>query len=443
MKKIKLFLLLILIFTTSLILVACGNKFKVTNLSTTLVNEDLVCVEKNDLWGYDTIKGVNIIGYAYESADVFRDGYAIVYSDYHYYAINKKAERVTNEYYRLKYLGSDLFAYYSNMKYGFEKAGKEVLTDAIYENISEVNDGMVLVEKGGKYGLINLKFKQIIDFEYDYLEFLPDGYIKARNDDKVGVIDRKGNVVIELKYSSVVYALDGLFKVTLSDNDSIVNKKGKVIYTAPTTFSIVDYSFNSKYAVIQNKSGGRCNLVKTDGTELLKGFSSIFIDKIGSDYFFICLNKDTEENLVSCEIYDSKIKQVGSSSSFAKDYRFDSYYHDYATGYYYFRIIDDGGTSVVHVFKGKKMEIADIATTQYIKQISNGIITLISDSGVQSLMNTNSISLNIDGFKEISIVTTDGYIIYSNGSYYGVSDLNGKVLMNPVYQAIKYDYALK
>ena len=128
-------------------------------------------------------------------------------------------------------------------KYGIVKQDKTILTDAIYDDIFDIDGELKPVKKDGLWGYVDNQGNEVIPCIYqatfqserfydvdkgEYYQVNPnypyplvDGRIVVKNqDDKYGVIDTSGNVLIEFEYD---------YGSPYYDNSVILKKDGEWI----------------------------------------------------------------------------------------------------------------------------------------------------------------------------------------------------------------------
>lgn len=160
--------------------------------------------------------------------------------------------------------------------------GEEIFTN--YDKVEAIqnNDGnnnlwyeedILKIQKGDKFGVINLEGKEILKPEYDNIMAEPHvkNAIKIYKDEKVGIADVEGKILASPEYNEV----QGLGK------DS---KDGYIVKKQDGKYGIVDFTnkqiLEAKYDEISKvhnsdhyvvKQDGKEKLVKKDGTEVLNG----------------------------------------------------------------------------------------------------------------------------------------------------------------------------
>ena len=177
-------------------------------------SEGLIPAQKDGLWGYLNLNGEFEVEPIYKSAGNFEGSYAVVQlSDLNCYGIlNKKDYMVCllPENIGVKYLriwnediiiasNSERFALYS-------LSTGEFLSDFIYQEITEFENGYAIARMNNMWGIIDTSGRQAVAFEYYDLSYMGDGLYSARgNSTPTGtcsIIDTSGNLV----YRTDVYA---------------------------------------------------------------------------------------------------------------------------------------------------------------------------------------------------------------------------------------------
>ena len=116
-----------------------------------------------------------------------------------------------------KIYNNTVLKYKENGKYGIIDFDGNKVTDAIYEEMTSLEDkyGEILVKKDGKYGVINIKGVSLVECKYDYVKgdgFVKDasykfgGYIvgnRARAGFSYGYLDNRAKEVISLSQENI------------------------------------------------------------------------------------------------------------------------------------------------------------------------------------------------------------------------------------------------
>lgn len=169
-------------------------------------SEGLAAVKVDSKWGFIDKKGTMIIKPTYGSVEQFSKGYSIV---------EKK-----------------------NKKGVIDITGKEIVP-LVYDEITAKYLGdldVYLVEKSGKWGILNDKFETLLEPTYaeigmiDHeLKYISVGVVDNSGEIKYGFIDFDFNTVIEPKFQEVDYFSEGFAAVKLYDKWGFIDTKGNYL----------------------------------------------------------------------------------------------------------------------------------------------------------------------------------------------------------------------
>lgn len=132
---------------------------------------------------------------------------------------------------------------------------------------------ILIVQKEGKFGLVDLKNKEILEVNYDEISLLNgvDNSLIIKRDDSVGLCDYEGNVIIDAEYKEIK-AIGENYK----NGYITVNKEGK--------YGIIDFNksviFENKYADIKPIYSSNKYAVKIDKAyKIIDKSGNVVIDK--------------------------------------------------------------------------------------------------------------------------------------------------------------------
>lgn len=162
-------------------------------------HDGLASMEQNGKWGFITKDGTFAIAPQYDEVEDFEDGYATVRTNRKWGVINTKGEYVvepiTSESYEIRHLDKGCFVVKKGYdEYGIVSNGKWVV-EPIYEDISFLKEGLIVVKKDGKCGYINLQGEVVIPLQFDSACDFSDGKATVELNDSEFEIDKKGNRV--------------------------------------------------------------------------------------------------------------------------------------------------------------------------------------------------------------------------------------------------------
>jgi hypothetical protein len=99
-----------------------------------------------------------------------------------------------------------------------DKKGNEYELPFGYELVS-YSDGVILVEKNGKYGYYSVEGHWIAQPVYTYAQPFVEGIgVIGYKGGKVGAVDKQGNVVVPFVYDSITNASSGIFACFSEEN---------------------------------------------------------------------------------------------------------------------------------------------------------------------------------------------------------------------------------
>ena len=401
-----------------------------------LFSSGLACVNYNGKWGYVNSDEFVAIDFLYDYATAFVDGYAILEYDYQFFAINSKGESLTKGYNNLKYLGGGYFAFYNNKGYGVIDSKDKVVIDSVYDSIASYTNNVFICKKDGYYGLVNKRGKELTSFVYSSISDFSNGLALAKKDGLYGFLNNSGKEIIPFDYSEANSFIGNYAYVKIRDEKYLINNRNKIGFIIDEGMDINNYDNN--YVILTDELG-KYFLYNYARKELISD-SDLIIMKNGSDISYIAsLTFDSLNLPTSFNIYKyNNFKKLASSNDINIGYKLAYYYFDYVTCYLYFRYMDTNtSTSLMYCFDGNKLEICDILTSYFISEISNGIVVDVdSDEKIHVINGTTDIS-NDFAIVSVSYITSDGYIIYNDGLFYGAFDKLGNNVLGDQYTYIK------
>jgi hypothetical protein len=116
------------------------------------------------------------------------------------------------------------------------------------------SDGLVAVQKNGKYGFVNDKGRMVLDFEYDMPARFVNGFAVERKGSDYFLIDTLGNVIdLEVKYDFLKMDEEtGLIWFRKDQKYGLLNNKGQML--VDNRFDII-YSFSEEVARVHDSEG--------------------------------------------------------------------------------------------------------------------------------------------------------------------------------------------
>jgi len=172
----------------------------------------------------------------------------------------------------------------SNIKSINEKLKNKYYPCVVYEKLP--SNLLFIVEKEGKWGIVNSKFETVLNIEYDKIDIFPDfKTFKVWRNDKTGVINLNNEAGIPIKYNWYDYQINNNFRLVFNgslDEDNYpkvgeygaIDSTGKEIvpikYNKAESFAV--FGENPDFTIFSNNSEtkefvGHFSLVKTYGID--------------------------------------------------------------------------------------------------------------------------------------------------------------------------------
>lgn len=414
-------------------------------------------------WGVINNKGDKLSNISYDEMVIIPDStknifivtYDVDYTNgtFKTKAINEKNEQLFSNYTNVSALvnydtsnkvwyNNEVLKFERDGKYGLiDFSGKEVLP-ANYEDISTMQgiEKTLILTKDGKYGLYNSVSKTVFA-DTTYTSVAPfgktynDGYIVKNENGKYGILGSEGKIILDATH-------DKIMKV--SGNDKYVVQDGvktKLISKDGTT--ILETGFDEIIEIdgdnLVIKKAGKYGIINTTGETLIDPafdylencFGDYYIAKTAGNYGVIKLNKD-----ICIEIKYKDIKYRNDIASLIcenEDYTSDIYNRE-------LKFVLTGTISKVDSEKGYirarvgneykyyNLQYQEITNKEALK---NNTLFLIKENGKYGYVNK-------DGQKVVDCIYDDaqeqnqyGFCAVNKDGKWGVLQQNGSILLEP------------
>ena len=186
-------------------------------------------VKKDGKVGLVNEKGQTIVNTEYKDIKTLKEGYKneyIIVNDNNQYGIISTTGTVIIEpkYEDVKYLNnSEMFAIKDAGVWKLINKDNQILIDGGYDNIIEAKGENVVVEKGGKYGVVTTKNEEKIPVEYEQIKYTLSIYYIAKTGGKYGIINLNNEQVKDFNYINMDYVEKGDFiQADVSDTETVI-----------------------------------------------------------------------------------------------------------------------------------------------------------------------------------------------------------------------------
>ena len=414
---------IVAIIVIIMFIMAVKNLIKSDSSSNNLVSTSYFLINENNKWGVIDNIAQTIIEPTYEEAIIIPN--------------SKK----------------DIFICTYNVDYNsgiydtkvLDSKGKEIFTEydkvQVLENYDENNnlwyeENVLLVEKNGKYGLINFEGNVILELNFDKIYTLKgtQNSIITEKGGKKGAVNHLGQILVENKYEEIKslgkdtrsyivkldnkYGVEGILDYKYQDIKAFDNKE---------VFCVKE---NGKYKVI-NKEGKTVFNEKFDNIETIT--DNIIVYKYKDNYCAYDLEnskkqsktyktlKHTENNLfISRTNNNYGITDINGEIKIKEEYSNINYYEDIN----------------IYELEGKDLQVNKILNSE-LKEISKGIISEVNSEKAYMKLWTEDgygyYNLNGEKLETKEILINNNLFLSKQNNKYGFIDKQGNVVVDYIY----------
>lgn len=463
-KKVLAVLIILAVIVMCIVLIV---KFATDDSSTEIktVANSYITVFSENKWGVINSKGETIIQPTYDDMIIIPDptkAVFIVQSDvnleagtYNSRAINDKGEEIFTSYQRVEALqnidSSNMITYdttalkvFNGEKYGLINFNGTEILSPTYDSImplSGVRNSFV-TSKDGLYGLVDNSGNVIIDNLYTEISSLTDkyedGYVVRDQNGNYGLINYNKKQVLECKYSEIKHVSgNNLYVVRENGNLELINENGEVLIGSGFE-DIINIASNNVIFLRDNKYG----VMSSDGTvlieptydELTYAFDGNYVAKKEDSYGIINTSNETKvEFSYSYITYMSDESIIEADKADGSTDLMDTSFNVKVTG-----IVSEINTNKGYVkvrvnnenkyynFRLEERTAQDIFTTN--------TLFLSRQNGKYGYVNKEGIVV-VDYIYDDATEQNDyGYVAVKQNGVWGALDQNGNVIVTPSYE---------
>lgn len=196
-------------------------------------SDDVAWVKLGGLWGLIDFQGNWMISPAQSGAGSFNDG--IAKSTNLAYFIDKKGNKLVEFTDDRQEASEGLVSFVivdpktKKEKWGFKNTSGKVIIQPQFDTVGKFVEGLAVVEKNGKLGMINKQNKLVVPYKYFYISDMKDGVAIVSNDRYYkGLIDKNGKEIVKPQYDDMFTFEYGRAVVKKNGKYGYIDKSGKV-----------------------------------------------------------------------------------------------------------------------------------------------------------------------------------------------------------------------
>ena len=114
--------------------------------------------------------------------------------------------------------------------YGLETEDGKVLTQQLYDGISEFNGDIAIVQKDGLFGVISSSGEELVTPTYKYITNYRNGYATAFVGDHAGALNAKGELVVPVVYDNISHFVNGNALAYKDNKLGLISNDNEVIH---------------------------------------------------------------------------------------------------------------------------------------------------------------------------------------------------------------------
>lgn len=162
-----------------------------------------------------------------------------------------------------------------------------------YDKVGCFNDeGLAIIGKSAKMGIIDKSGKILIPFIYDYITEIQDKYLEVGNNNKKGIIDINNTLILPIEFEAIGYYKEDTFIVKKNNLYGMIDNKQRWIL--PCEYSVISIYENGNIAVSKEGLVGLLNKELTwivplfyNKLTLLNGY------ELNCNTFFLCMTNSS------------------------------------------------------------------------------------------------------------------------------------------------------
>lgn len=323
--------------------------------------------------------------------------------------------------------------------WGFnDEKGNSIIPLGKYKFLNPIDEkGMILAELGNKHGYIDINQKIIVPFEYDDIDLFNHELASVKKNGKYGFVNRKGKIVIPLQFdNNSDFTKFGLALVEKNHKFGFINQTGKEIISIhyqnanEATFdSLITLNKKGKWAFFDCTGKQKTDFI----------YDEIFVTNIslkgesGSTFWkngLILVKKNNQTAYL-----DKNLKEVIPFAKYDSGERFNQNRIAIVSKNRKYGIINEFGKEILKpVYDTLEHPEEDYHESEIFEGKNKNYITLLDKNGNKIYDKIKNYSFD---FSRLKNKVHRVYIIQNLKKQYGVVDIQGKIIIPFMYNAIQ------
>ena len=275
--------------------------------------QNILKIKKNGKFGVVNLEGKEILPTIYSEIDIIgsdaKSGFIVKNEQNQYGVINYSGETALDIKYEEIYKidGNELYVVKQNGSQKLVNKTGEVLIEQGFDEIIDIleNDMGIIFKLNNKLGIMNISKEVTIEAQYTKIEEVKPGILVAEKEGKTGVIDIENNIKMEFRYNNVSYNKNA--NIYIAENEDYTNDLLNANFELRQTGYLIE--INTEKAYIELKQNDEYKYYdytfeEKNVVDIYKE-NTLFISKKDGKYGFV----DKNGNVKVDYIYDDVTKQ--------------------------------------------------------------------------------------------------------------------------------------
>lgn len=220
-------------------------------------SEGFAAVCRNDSCFYINKEGQKISELVFDEAENYEQGIAIVKKQSSYYLINRSAQIISQAYQDISKSSDGLFVCKSNNLYGAINDKGEIIIPFTYNKLGNFKNGYAYYMTA-QYGLVDIQ-NHTLKAQWEWISDVDtNGIAIVKKSGKFGLMTVNGSVILPVQFDYITPAAESLYLIVKNGLYGFYNTREQCYATA------IDYDYNQAYEADYYTNGRNFKLIQDD-----------------------------------------------------------------------------------------------------------------------------------------------------------------------------------